>query len=375
MVWQPVATDVLKLALCTALIHMSSAEAAGPASANGYPLHWDECPAEIAEFPKQDNQTIINPWLYTHRMGLYKILIKHTAKYFEILGLNNTGNLLWGLTLQHGWQFQTGRLADPSKFTTCGHENGNPLCASVYSWWACMNYDFSVVPFLAAAEVGIIDNWQDKMQLQPPEQFIDDFCNSITSCHASRPEAMEKWVHFFKILKKTQPEPAEHVSSAEEELLQYLWSAHEASLKSSPARFENRLLFLTRPEEQFALDWAMAVNFITATHFHSDFETTHTFQTVLAPRMLTAEDHAPRISDFSKGQNRVLSNLRRLKNMNKSTGGFLLKMWNKAMCTKRGREEGRHFLLKMTTSSNIPFTEVFRIITALVQDPLCKIQP
>lgn len=30
----------------------------------------------------------------------------------------------------------TGRLADPSRRTSCGYESGDPLCISVDSWWA-----------------------------------------------------------------------------------------------------------------------------------------------------------------------------------------------------------------------------------------------
>lgn len=76
----------------------------------GYPPPplWKDVPESLDEFTSQNNKIVINPWNYIERMGMYKLLLNATAKYMTFLGPNNTGNVLWGLPLQHGWQFHTG---------------------------------------------------------------------------------------------------------------------------------------------------------------------------------------------------------------------------------------------------------------------------
>ena len=54
--------------------------------------------------------TEIDPWQYEQRLGLYKTMILATQGYFKTWGYNNSGNILWGLPLQFGWQFTTKRL-------------------------------------------------------------------------------------------------------------------------------------------------------------------------------------------------------------------------------------------------------------------------
>ncbi|PKU32619.1 hypothetical protein llap_17077 [Limosa lapponica baueri] len=101
-----------------------------------YPPLWDLAPENLLDFPVKDNKIVINAWNYRERLGVYKNLLSSSAKYFTAFGSQNFGNILWGLPLQHGWQFRTGRLADPSRVTSCGYEDGDLLCISVRSWWS-----------------------------------------------------------------------------------------------------------------------------------------------------------------------------------------------------------------------------------------------
>lgn len=73
-----------------------------------YPPLWDFAPENLLDFPVKDNNTVINPWNYRERLGVYKSMLKASAKYFTAFGSQNSGNILWGLPLQHGWQFRTG---------------------------------------------------------------------------------------------------------------------------------------------------------------------------------------------------------------------------------------------------------------------------
>ena len=57
----------------------------------------------------KNGKYIIDPWVYPKRMGMYKILLNKTASYFEKFAPDNEQNFLWGLPLQHSWQFITGK--------------------------------------------------------------------------------------------------------------------------------------------------------------------------------------------------------------------------------------------------------------------------
>lgn len=73
-----------------------------------YPPLWDIVPENLLNFQVKGNKIVIDPWNYRERLGVYKSLLNSSAKYFTNFGSQNFGNILWGLPLQHGWQFRTG---------------------------------------------------------------------------------------------------------------------------------------------------------------------------------------------------------------------------------------------------------------------------
>uniref|UniRef100_A0A6I8PI48 Protein LEG1 homolog n=1 Tax=Ornithorhynchus anatinus TaxID=9258 RepID=A0A6I8PI48_ORNAN len=184
--------------VCAGFLPASMAE-----SSAQYPPLWDVTPGRFQDYPFEANRFIINPWNYLERMGMYKILLSQSAKYFSDLGPNNEENLLWGLPLQHGWQFHTGRLADPTNVTTCGYEAGDPLCISEESWWACMNYHLCTLPVLAAVDAGIMGVSSDQVQLLPPQNDQENFCYNVTDCESAFPEVMGKWKAFYEVIHQS----------------------------------------------------------------------------------------------------------------------------------------------------------------------------
>ena len=74
-----------------------------------YPPLWEESPGQFSGYKVENGKYIINPWIYPERMGMYKILRTQTARYFEKFAPENEKNVLWGLPLQHGWQYSTGK--------------------------------------------------------------------------------------------------------------------------------------------------------------------------------------------------------------------------------------------------------------------------
>lgn len=74
-----------------------------------YPPLWKESPGQLSEYRIEDGKYNINPWNYSERLGLYKILVKQTVRYFEKFAPGNEQNVLWGLAAFYGWQYHTGK--------------------------------------------------------------------------------------------------------------------------------------------------------------------------------------------------------------------------------------------------------------------------
>ncbi|NXH28365.1 LEG1H protein, partial [Myiagra hebetior] len=317
---------------------------------DAYPPLWDLAPASILDFPVKDNKIVISAWNYQERLGVYKSLLNASAKYFGAFGPQNSGNILWGLPLQHGWQFRTGRLAHPSGVISCGYENGEHLCQSVRSWWSCMNYYLAIIPFLGAVEAGLFGQLPYEIEILPPEEQKDDFCYSVKDCWSRMPKLMDDWKAFFEVNKHKAVSSATVSSFKLDDALGLIWKAHTTSIAYALPKFQDRLKSLSVPEANFGEDWANAVDFIAATHFCTDLPTTNNFQAFLPQRMLVEGDVPPSISDFSPQQNKVLVSLRALHRASKLTGGLLLKLWQKAMSTEAGREMGRKLIEGLTSS-------------------------
>ncbi|XP_419749.6 protein LEG1 homolog [Gallus gallus] len=352
--------SIKALLIVVVTLNTAAATAQSDTDANGgdiYPPLWGFAPENLLDFPVKDNKIVINPWNYQERLGVYKSLLKASAKYFMDFGSQNSGNILWGLPLQHGWQFRTGRLADPTNGTSCGHRN---LCISVRSWWSCMNYYLAVIPFLGAVEAGLYGEVPYEVEILPPEDRRDDFCYSVGDCRSRIPKLMDEWKAYFEYLLSAEQkatDPAKSSSFVLDDALHHMWKAHVVSIAYALPKFRDSLKYLADPEANFGKDWANGVDFIAATHFSTDLQTTNNFQAFLPQRMLVEGDVLPSISGFSSQQNRVLLSLRDLNKANQLTGGLLLKVWQKAMSTEAARKIGRKLIEDLASSPSFDHWE------------------
>ncbi|KAM6181803.1 protein LEG1 homolog [Erethizon dorsatum] len=358
---------------------VSAALAGAPSLSDLYPPLWKQSPGQFLMYKVENGKYIINPWVFTERMGMYKILLKQTATYFAKFAPENEQNILWGLPLQHGWQYSSGRLADPRRRTNCGYESDR-LCISIDSWWADMNYFLSVLPFLAALDSGIMEISPDEVTLLPPLKDQMRFCYDVSGCHSSFPEIMSKWRAFFQYMQTP--------SRTFEYLLKYLWDAHTTSLKDTTKSFEDSFSVLelditwggndskkelasgkkygvigvkngpsfrfttvigdlyayySQEEVNFGKNWVVAVHYLAASRLPTTLIRSHTFQKGLPPRVLTSTDIAPFISNFTDLQNTVLVALNIIGDMNRDTGSLTLAAWKVLMMTQAARERFLEF--------------------------------
>jgi Leg1 len=86
------------------------------------PPMWAEIkPLDGINFPTDvDGKYIVDVWDYKGRMALYKHMIENTkhCSWESNPAVQdrkiNPNNIIWGLPLQHGWQFSSGRLFSPA---------------------------------------------------------------------------------------------------------------------------------------------------------------------------------------------------------------------------------------------------------------------
>ncbi|XP_004674165.1 PREDICTED: protein LEG1 homolog [Condylura cristata] len=297
------------------LVGCFSASLAGTSSLSDlYPPLWKESPGQFSDYKVENGTYIIDPWTYFDRIGAYKILINNTAKFFERFAAGGEQNILWGLALQHGWQYSSGRLADPKQMTHCGYES-NRLCISVDSWWADINYFLCVLPFLAAVDSGIMGISSDQVLFLPPLVEQTKFCFNLSSCQSSHPELMRKWNVFYQHLQSP--------FRSFDDLLKYYWDAHTSTLQDTYRTFDDRIQCYSKPERYFERNWLLLLQYLNEMRFPTTLTRTHEFQQGLPDRMLASGDQAPFISDFTNLQNTVLFALNLLCKVDSATVSWL----------------------------------------------------
>merc|ERR1712002_195845 len=162
---------------------------------NGMPILWAQTAGQVTDLPIQNGVLTPDPWNFLHRMSLYRLMIAATDPFMGSMGTNPTDGPMWGLPLQLGWMLTSGRLADPTGATTCGLQTGDTMCISTQSWWGCVNYFASVLPFLSAAQQGFLGAGV-QVQMQVPAGG-EDYCTTYAHSTGHYPDAMAKWDAFL----------------------------------------------------------------------------------------------------------------------------------------------------------------------------------
>jgi hypothetical protein len=300
-----------------------------------YPPLWHTVPSSLTEYPFVNNSRLIDPWFYPHRLGLYKILINLTTPLMPFCSSSNASNILFALPSQFGWQFNSNRL-----FT-----NGT-LNISLNSWWASANYYISVIPFLAAVDVGII----------PRESFLivqhENFCSNSIECSTQVPNAMTKWRNFFTHLQQLENKIDDRIMDVQ--YLGPMWSAYKASIDEALPLVASKLSFLPSDLERlFGYGWARLISLIAMTRKNTNlYETIKNQRTFLPHRMLLESDRQIHTNDLPTLVNKSLDFLLSFRFQYLS---YIEKIWEKLTCNYEGRIYAQHTLESMAKSKLLAF--------------------
>jgi hypothetical protein len=313
---------------------------------DNYPPLWDNVKELNKDNFKIDSNgaLIIDPWDYLHRQALYKHLIYTLNDCIWLTDNDNDiqypGNIIWGLALQHGWQYRSGRLLN----------NGTMIDKN--AWWGGMNYYLSIIPYFGAMKNKMVPDISI-------DYTSDKFCNSIESCS----DVLKPWEDFFNVLDTDIKECKNsngrrtlefhtplvdrldfNLSSNMESLLGSLWTAHLHSINYAKPLFVNQLQMMSKPEALFGNSWAQLVDLIAESRLPCNFTLTNILQTVLPSRLLIDSDEAPKIQDLTRLQNRAIVIIDSINILNEKFHGLIEKTWRRMMCSEEGRALGREMI-------------------------------
>ncbi|KAJ3606307.1 hypothetical protein NHX12_025828 [Muraenolepis orangiensis] len=349
------------LALCALLVAAATvAVDSAVLTENGLPILWSQTAGQLTDLPIQDGVLMSNPWHYLHRMSLFRLLIAATDPYMGSMGPGPTDSPIWGLPLQLGWELTSGRLADPTGASSCGAETGDRMCISTHSWWACVNYYFSVIPFLSAAQQGLLGD-SVPVQMQIPEG-VTDYCTTYADCATLFPDLITKWDAFYQGLKAANLSDASDLEKRDH-ILGLYWEAHQASMAATAA-CSARQSYYSSSEVSFANSWQSSADFVAAVYFHSNIERSVMFMTPLPGRVLKEGDQAPNIADLSTEENNTLRIFAWMRSTNTMLGGTLVNIWRRTMCSIATREKGRVLLEQILLNPGFAPRTLLSIVTS-----------
>ncbi|KAM8826132.1 protein LEG1 homolog [Synchiropus picturatus] len=328
---------------------------------NGAPILWGQTAGLVTDLPIQNGMSNPDPWNFLQRLSMYRLMIAATDPLMGYMGTSATENPMWGLPLQLVWMLTSGRLSDPTGATTCGLQTGDPMCVSTSSWWGCVSYFVSAMPFLSAAKNDFFGEGV-QVVLQVPAG-VTEFCTTYDDCKTRYPDVMAKWDAFFQGLKDAGKPPLPD-NEKKDAILGLYWEAQTASTYASAACSAKKSHY-SSTEMSFAASWLNSAEYVSAARFQSNLERSEKFITPLPGRILKDGDSAPNIADLSADENHTLSVFTWMKNMNTIMAGGLVNMWRSAMCSVVTREKGRELLEQLLLNPAFATGTMLSIITSM----------
>ncbi|XP_033846322.1 protein LEG1 homolog [Periophthalmus magnuspinnatus] len=330
---------------------------------NGAPIMWAHATSQPTDLTITEGVLTPDPWHYLHRMSFYRILIAATDPYMTSMGPGDNQSPIWGLPLQLGWMLTSGRLADPTGLTVCGTQGGDTadMCISTNSWWGCVNYFSSALPFLSAAKQGILGDGVS-VQMQSPAG-VEGYCTTYDSCKTAHPDVINNWDSFFQGLKDatTSPLPENEKKDA---ILGLYWRAQMSST-AAHSTCQDKLSSYSGVEKSFAHSWLNAAEYVAAAHFQSSLELASQFMSPLPGRILKEDDSPPNIPDLSAEENHSLYIFSWMQSVDNFLGGTLASMWRRAMCSVTTRENGREMLKQLLFNPEYATSSFLSIVTSM----------
>ncbi|XP_069454084.1 protein LEG1 homolog [Ovis canadensis] len=243
------------------------------------------------------------------------------------------------------------RFSEPPNSSRCAYESGVSSCISINSGWGGISYYVVIMYFLAAIESEFLGNLPYEVELLSREEYRSNFCYSVEECRAAYPQAMDihnrfyKYLQSRKIVSTTSGIP--QYDTDEDTAIFKMWAAHQAALDVAKPKFRDVSFYSSETELDFTMDFLLAAEFIEAVLYRPYFESSAEFLAGFPHRLLTDQDRNVLTSNFSRREKALITVVKLITKINKSTGGLLLTIWKKLMTSKFARAMGRFFIKRL----------------------------
>ncbi|MCC7452447.1 MAG: hypothetical protein IT324_33915, partial [Anaerolineae bacterium] len=268
----------------------------------------------------------IDPFNFKQRIAAYKLLID-SMNGRGIFGAQSEHNVFWGYVMQLHWQWRSGRL----RYDHTPEGRIDPA-----SWWCSCNYTLSIIPLIAAMQVGLVPS----LEILPA--YTGDMRKFASGGGKAGVfvippvynEAVQVWQEFFRLVRDFEP------GKDIEPIRFKLWKAHHVSLIAAGKLFDPLLEAYSQNERDFCIGWVRMVDFLTVAAWPTDLPFMLEFGNgVLPERVLTDTDVPGRVSDMNAGTNSNLKSIFGLVRQPQWRFDFNLYLWKRAMRTRQARAE------------------------------------
>jgi hypothetical protein len=238
---------------------------------------------------------------------MYRQLVEHT-NHRRSFGTDAERHPFWGYASQLAWQHRSGRLG------------ATPNAIDRDSWWGACNYALSVIPFVAAMELGIVPR--------------------IALAHdRAYDPVMSAWRDALQTL--TSREHLDEVRLA-------IWQAHLASITLAVRRLEREYRALPAMEQRFARGWVRMVDLFAAAALRTDLDKVETGGGSLPSRIL----HDEAVDDLPRHERSTVRRVGALADRSARRWAIDIAVWRRIMRTRAARMDAERLLAGMLGTGN-----------------------
>ncbi len=242
-----------------------------------------------------------DPREVTSRLAMYRLLIERGNAH-GAFGPNDALSPWWGYASQLAWQHRSGRLG------------GARITEG--SWWGACNYALSVVPYVAAARLGLVP----PLDARVPADYDAALASWRVALDAARaPRAGDDL------------EPARIA----------IWRAHVASIAIAVGRHRAELHAMPPLEQRFARGWVRMVDLFGAAALRTDLERLVGGSGALPGRVL-ADDAT--LAALERAERRTAKRVLALADRPRWRWAIEVRAWRRMMRTRPARDEAESLI-------------------------------
>ena len=241
------------------------------------------------------------------RMAMYRALVERCRGF----GADGELNPLWGYASQLAWQHRSGRLG--TKPNTIARD----------SWWGACNYALSVIPYVAAMQLGVVD----KLAIDHERAY-----DSV----------MPLWHQALRTMLDLRG--GDVTSSDHDAVRLAIWRAHLASITLAVERHAREHRALPAAEQRFARGWVRMVDLFAAAALRTDLDKLVEAGGGSLPARVLVDD---KVDDLHRHERSTVRRVGGLADRPAWRWAVDIGVWRRIMRTRRARAEAEQLLAAM----------------------------